>query len=113
MLGKLQRAAVVDQRFAHHPSPLVDLGERTDGGQITWRCIEHEGELNERIVELIELDQCAAESDASDEVVWVVSQARAADSDGVLVLPGAPVFFRELRKNKRRRILLDPASKFD
>ena len=31
--------------------------------------------------------------------------------DRLLVLPGAPVFFGELRKGNRRRILLDAASK--
>ena len=38
-------------------------------------------------------------------------QAGAADVDGVLMLPGAPVFFGELREGDGRRILLDPAPK--
>jgi hypothetical protein len=39
-------------------------------------------------------------------------QAGATDVDRVLPATGAPVFFGKLRKRNRRRILVDPASKF-
>jgi hypothetical protein len=41
-----------------------------------------------------------------------VGEGGRVDANRVLVLPGAPVLLRELRKSNRRRILLDPASKF-
>jgi len=39
-------------------------------------------------------------------------EAAPADIDGVARMPGAPVLLRELRKCNRRRLLLEPASKF-
>jgi hypothetical protein len=42
----------------------------------------------------------------------VLLEAGTADANGLVVIAGAPVFFRELRKNNRRRILTEPASKF-
>jgi len=42
----------------------------------------------------------------------VLCEAGATDAHGFVVLTGTAVFFGELRKRNRRRILLNPASKF-
>ena len=42
----------------------------------------------------------------------MLRQAVPADANGVLELGGTPMLFGKLRKRNRRRILLDPASKF-
>ena len=42
----------------------------------------------------------------------MLRQAVPANANGVLELACTPMLFRELRKCNRRRILLDPASKF-
>jgi hypothetical protein len=42
----------------------------------------------------------------------VLSQAGPAHPNGLVELAGAPVLFCKLRKSNRRRVLLDPASKF-
>ena len=42
----------------------------------------------------------------------MLRQAVPANANGVLELACTPMLFRELRKRNRRRILLDPASKF-
>ena len=42
----------------------------------------------------------------------MLGQPGAGDANRLLELAGAPVLLRELRKRNRRRILLDPASKF-
>ena len=40
-------------------------------------------------------------------------EARSADGDGFIVIAGPAAFFCQLRKSNRRRVLLDPASKFN
>ena len=42
----------------------------------------------------------------------MLGQTGPADPNGVLVLTGTPVLLGKLRKSNRRRIPLDPASKF-
>ena len=90
---------------------MVDFGEAADGGEVFRRALEHQLELALRVVELVQLDERAAERDARGEIPGMQPEAGAADVDRFLVLPGAAAFFGELRKRNRRRILLDPASK--
>jgi hypothetical protein len=42
----------------------------------------------------------------------VLCETGPADANRLVVLSGAPMLLGELRKRNRRRILLDPASKF-
>ena len=42
----------------------------------------------------------------------MLSQPGSADVDGLVEVPGPTELFGELRKSNRRRILLNPASKF-
>jgi hypothetical protein len=68
-------------------------------------------ELAERDVELVELDQGAAERDAGRQVPGVKFEAGAADVDRFLEVAGAAAFLGELGEGDRRRVPLDPASK--
>ena len=99
--------------FAHQPAPLVDLGEGADRRQVAGRRVQDERQLVEGFVEAIELDEGAAEGDVRGQVCGVLGEADLADGDGFVRVAVAAELFGELRKSNRRRILLDPASKFE
>jgi hypothetical protein len=112
-LRELQRAAVVHQRLAHHPAALVNLGQRANRWQVARRGVEHGGQLGEGVIELVELDEGAAEGDPCRQIVWMVDEAGAADANGFVVVADPPAFLGELFKSDRRRVCLDPASKIE
>ena len=43
----------------------------------------------------------------------MIREAGAADADGFVVVARAAALLRQLRKSNRRRVRLDPASKFE
>ena len=113
MLRKLQCATVMHERFAHQAAPLIDLGQGANSGEVAGRRIEDECQLGEGVVKSIELDERAAERDPRRQVVRMMNEAGAADAHRFFVRAGAPALFSELRKNNRRRVRLDPASKLE
>ena len=90
---------------------MMDFGDAANGGKVFRRALENVFELDERDVEIVELDQRAAERDPSREVTGMKFEAGAADVDRFLKVAGAPAFLGELREGDRRRVPLDPASK--
>ena len=113
VLRQLQCATVVHQRFAHQAAPLIDLGQGANRGEVAGGRIEDECQLGEGVVKFIELDERAAERHPRRQVVRMMNEAGAADADRFFVRAGAPALFSELRKNNRRRVRLDPASKLE
>ena len=90
---------------------MMDLRGAADRRKVLGRALEHNAQLLERVVGLVQLDERASERDASGEIAGMNGEAGAAHLDRFFVAAGAPAFFGELRKRNRRRILLDPASK--
>src|SRR5471032_438884 len=90
---------------------MMDFGERADGREIFGCALEDVLELDEAGVEVVQLEQRAAERDARGQIGGMELEAGTADVDRFLVEAGAAAFLGELREGDRRRILLDPASK--
>src|SRR5439155_16382712 len=108
----LERGFVLLERFRQLAAPVMDFREAADRGEILWRGAKHERQLLARRIVLVRFDEGASERDARGEVRRVPLQAGAAGVDGVLIAAGAPVLLGERRKRNRRRVRLDPASKF-
>ena len=103
---------VVRERFAEATASMVHLCDASDGRKVFRRGFEHALELDLRCIELVHFEQRTAERDTRRQVTRVNCEAGAARRDRVLITARATVLFGELRKRNRRRILLDPASKF-
>ena len=91
---------------------LFDIGQLANGAEVVRSGLEHIFELADRFVVPPHFEQRTAKRDASGEIGRVLSEAGPADANRVLELARTPMLFRKLRKRNRRRILLDPASKF-
>ena len=111
--GEIERALVIPERLLHLPAALQNLRQSTNGGEVVWHAGDDDLELGLRRVELAELDQRAAQGDTRREIAGVADEAGAADLGGFLVGAEPPAFLCQLRKSNRRRIPLDPASKFE
>ena len=97
---------------AHSAGSLVNVSQLTHGDDVVWCGLEDQSELCLGLFQPAELDERAAERDPGRGVCRVLDQPCVAHADGLVVFPGPPVLFGELRKRNRRRILQDPASKF-
>jgi hypothetical protein len=91
---------------------LLDIRQLARRRQVVGCGLEDVFELADRFVVPSHFEQGTAKRDASGEICRVLRQAVPANANGVLELACTPMLFRELRKRNRRRILLDPASKF-
>ena len=101
----------LDLRCARAPT-LFDIGHLANRAEVIGCRLEDIFELAGRFVVPTHFKQRTAKRDASGEIRWVLCEAGLADAHGLLELAGAPMLFGKLRKCNRRRILLDPASKF-
>ena len=99
VLRELQGTAIVHEGLAHQPAALIDLRDGADRRQVARRRVENSGQLGERLVEAVELDEGAAQRDAGGEVIGMVLEAGAADLDGFVVGAVAAQLFRKLRKD--------------
>ena len=90
----------------------MNIRQLADSGQIVGGCFDHVLEFGCGFVEPIDFEQRAAERDARREIRGMLLQTRPGNLDRLVVLADATMLFGELRKGNRRRILLDPASKF-
>src|SRR5690349_18774137 len=111
------RRVGLDGGFDHDPGrpcapALFDIGQLANRAEIIGCSLEDIFELAGRFVVPTHFKQRTAERDASGEIRRMLCEAGPADAHGVLELPGPSMLFGELRKSNRRRILLDPASKF-
>jgi len=91
---------------------LLDIRQLARRRQVVGCGLEDVFELAGRFVVPSHLEQGTAKRNASGEICRVLRQAVPADANGVVELAGSPMLLGELRKCNRRRILLDPASKF-
>ena len=89
---------------------MMDFGDAANRGEIFRRALEDVLEFGERRLEIVELDQRAAQRDAGGEITRMKLETGAADVDGLLVMAGAAALLRQLGEGNRRRIRLDPAS---
>src|SRR5207249_2937320 len=80
-------------------------------GEIVGRGLDDGLELAFGAVEVLQLDERAAERDARRDVARMLAETGAADVDGFLEAAGAPQLLGELRKRDRRRILLQASAK--
>ena len=106
-----ERGAVLRERVGQCPTPMEDLREAANRGEIFRGALEHQLELGLRVVEAVQLDQRPPERHARGEIAGVNRETRTTDLDRFLELRRAPMLLGELRKRNRRRIFLDPASK--
>ena len=113
VLGQLECALVVLQRFRHLPAALENLRQSADRREVIGNAGDDDVQLRFRRVQFSEFGEGAAEGDTGREITGVAGEAGAADGDGFLVGAHPPAFLRELRKSNRRRVCLDPASKFE
>jgi hypothetical protein len=93
-------------------APLLDISKLADRREIVWSCFEDVLELHDCLVVASHFEQGATERDASGEIGGMLRQTGPAHSNGFVELACTSMLFCELRKGNRRRILLDPASKF-
>jgi hypothetical protein len=91
---------------------LLDIRQLARCRQVVRCGLEDVFELADRFVIPAHFEQGTPKRDASGQICRVLRQAVPADANGVLELTCTPMLFRKLRKRNRRRILLDPASKF-
>ena len=99
-------------RWRRSAATLLDIGQLPNGGEIVGGGLQDIFELDRRLVVLSRLQQGSAKRDTRRQIRGVLGQTGAADADRLVELPGPAMLLRELRKSNRRRILLDPASKF-
>ena len=99
-------------RRSRRTPTLFDVGKLPNGGQVVGGRLQDILELGGRFVVPRHLQEGAAERDTGREIRGVLRQTGPADANGVFELAGPPMLLRELRKSNRRRILLNPASKF-
>ena len=91
---------------------LLDVRQLANGSQIVGRRFDHVLEFSRGFVEASHFDQRAPERHPRGQIGRMLVETGPGDFDGLFVLAGAAVLFGELRKRNRRRVLLDPASKF-
>jgi hypothetical protein len=106
-----QRRAVLFERERERSLTAMDVGEGADRGKVVGCASEHVFELDERHVEIVQLEQCTAERDPRGRIARMQLQTRPADGDGLQMEAGTPALLGELCEGNRRRILLDPAAK--
>ena len=106
-----QRRPVLCERLGQLATPVMNVREAANGGEIFWRAFDHQLQFSLGVVVLSELDERPAQRDARRQIARMNGEPGAADLDGFGILPGPPLLLRELRERDRRRILLDPASK--
>jgi len=104
--------AVLRQRVQRVSTLLMNLGERSQRRKVLGSRLENGAQLALGGVDIADGHQRAAERHPCGEICRVMRQAVAAGPDRLVVLSGPTVFLGKLRKRKRRRILLDPASQF-
>ena len=93
-------------------SALLDISKFPNCGEVVGSRFQDVLELRNSLVVPAHFKQGAAERYAGGEIGRMLLQTRPADANGFLELACAPMLFCELGKSNRRRILLDPASKF-
>jgi hypothetical protein len=91
---------------------LFDIGQLANCAEVVGSGLEDVIELVDRFVIPPHFEQRTAKRDSSGEISRVLRETIPTDANGVLELARTPMLFGELRKRNRRRILLDPASKF-
>ena len=91
---------------------LVKLRDASYGDQVIGGRKQHLLEFSFCLVEPAKLRQGAAERHVRGDIEGMLFEACAAKTHGLVIVTGAAMLFRELRKRNRRRILLNPASKF-
>lgn len=109
--GERQRRAVLRERLLEVAAPMMDFRDAANGGEILGRALQHELQLGLRLVQLVELDERAAERDARGEITGMNGEAGAGHRDRLFVCAGAAALLGELREGDRRRVFLNPASK--
>ena len=110
-MGNLRRSLLL-AGVAHFAGSLVNASQLTHCDDVVWCGLEDQSELRLGLLEPAKLDEGSAERDPRRDVGRVLDQPGVAHADGLVEFPSPPVFLGELRKRNRRRILLDPASKF-
>jgi hypothetical protein len=91
---------------------VLDVGKLPNRSQIVRGCLQDVFELRSRFVVSRHLQQGATERDAGGQVCGWLCETGPSNANRIVVLAGAPMLLGKLRKSNRRRILLDPASKF-
>lgn len=91
---------------------MVNFRERPDRREILGSGAEHLLELVARFVVTADLEEGAAQGDASRQVRGMSLKPRPARRNRVVEVTGAAVFLGQGREGDRRRIRLDPASQF-
>ena len=95
--------------FPHFVEAL--FAEAANGRKIFRRVLKHVLQFGLRFIEVVQLEQRAAERDARGQITRMGREAAAAGGHRLFKAARAPVFFGELRKRDRRRVFFDPASK--
>ncbi len=108
-----ERAPEVLERGLETTPASMNLSELSSRCQIVRRALQYELELAPGFIRPAKLTQGAAEYHADRKIARVTREGAAAAFYSFFVVAGAPVFIRQLRKNKRRWVRLDPAPKFE
>ena len=86
----------------------MNVGKRTDRGEVVGGNLQHRLELGARFVEVLELYQRAPERDLRRQVPRMPLQPIAADLHGFDVVADPAVLLGQLRKRDRRGVLVHP-----
>ena len=91
---------------------LVNTRQLSHGGDVVGRGLNDQSKFRLGLIDPAELHERPAKGNPRRHIRGMLHQASATHANGFVVVPGTSVFLGELRKRNRRRILLDPASKF-
>ena len=108
---KGERRTIVAKCVGEVAAAIVDVRQAAKCRQILRRAPQHARELHFRAVEIVGFEKGSTERYTCGKVPRVNGEPGAADCDGVMKIAAPPVLFPELRKSKRRRVLVDPAAK--
>ena len=112
VLRKTESRLVKTERFAELAAAMMDFCDATNGGEIFGGVFEDKFQFGLCGIEIVHLEECAAERDARRQISRMDGEPATAGLNRVFIAASPAVLFRKLRKRNRRRVLLDPASKF-
>src|SRR5687767_15336268 len=102
VLRETESRLVKTERLAELAAAMMDFCDATDGGKIFGGVFEDEFQFGLRGIEIVHLEECAAERHARRQVSRMDGKPATAGLDRVCIAASPSVLFRKLRKRNRR-----------
>jgi hypothetical protein len=108
--GKIERGTGQAQSGGEIAFATLKVGEGPERRQVLGRRHQNLLQFPPRLVDFADAHPGSRKRDARREVRGMNGESGPAHRDGLAKAARAPVLFRKLRKNNRRRVLANPAS---